>query len=256
MTGLSDPATAPEARVARRPARAEVIGSLLRPPLLLEALAEIYPREHSMAYAEERAKDRSRLDEIAEKEIERVVARQVEAGLDVVTDGEFRRVLYTNSLQDAIEGLRPGPKRRTFRTASGEEVETAPIPRAEARLRKVGSPLAREAALLARADSTSLQGHASGRVMVPLTGKLRPRPDRSLLRVSRRADGRRARNPAGTDRRGHRRGCALHPARLPPLRQPPERGPPRGAAQLGCRPGHLPRARARRRPQGHRRLPF
>jgi 5-methyltetrahydropteroyltriglutamate--homocysteine methyltransferase len=150
MTGLSDPATAPEARVARRPARAEVIGSLLRPPLLLEALAEIYPREHSMAYAEERAKDRSRLDEIAEKEIERVVARQVEAGLDVVTDGEFRRVLYTNSLQDAIEGLRPGPKRRTFRTASGEEVETAPIPRAEARLRKVGSPLAREAALLAQ----------------------------------------------------------------------------------------------------------
>ena len=102
-----------------------------------------------MAYEEERAKDRSRLDEIADEEIRRVVARQIEIGLDVVTDGEFRRVLYTNSLQDAIEGLRPGPKGRVFTTAGGEEVETAPVPLAHARIRKAGSPIAREAAFLA-----------------------------------------------------------------------------------------------------------
>jgi methionine synthase II (cobalamin-independent) len=145
------------AAVARRPARgaarAEVVGSLLRPPRLLEAMARIYAPDHVMAYAEERAKDRSELQAIAEEEIRRVVARQIDAGLDVVTDGEFRRLLYTNSLQDAIDGLAPGEHGRIFRSASGEEIETPPNPRVAGRLHKVDSPPAREAAFLAQTTS-------------------------------------------------------------------------------------------------------
>ncbi|MCL2430650.1 MAG: hypothetical protein FWD12_15605 [Alphaproteobacteria bacterium] len=132
----------------RHPARAEVIGSLLRPPRLLQAMEDLYAPGHLMAYAEDRARDHSRADAIADEEIRRVVARQIDAGLDVVTDGEFRRLLYTNSLQDAIEGFAPGPKGRTFRAPSGEVFDTPPLPVASARLRKVGSPAAREAAYL------------------------------------------------------------------------------------------------------------
>ncbi len=149
---LTDPLPAGE-RQAGTHARAEVVGSLLRPRRLLDALAEVYPRDHVMAYAEEREKDRSRLQAIAEDEIRRVVARQVDIGLDVITDGEFRRFLYTNSLQDAVDGLAPGAHGRIFRTASGEEVETPPNPRVAGPLRKIDSPLAREAAFLARTTS-------------------------------------------------------------------------------------------------------
>ncbi|HUA06583.1 MAG TPA: hypothetical protein VMB27_21940, partial [Solirubrobacteraceae bacterium] len=149
---LTDPLLASQ-RQARTHARAEVIGSLLRPRRLLDALAEVYPEDHVMAYAQEREKDRSRLQAIAEEEIRRVVARQIDVGLDVVTDGEFRRFLYTNSLQDAVDGLVPGEHGRVFRTASGSQVETPPNPRVAGPLRKVDSPLAREAAFLARTTS-------------------------------------------------------------------------------------------------------
>jgi 5-methyltetrahydropteroyltriglutamate--homocysteine methyltransferase len=137
-----------ELAAPRRPARAEVIGSLLRPPRLLDALSELYAPGHLMAYADDRARDRSHADGIADEEIRRVVARQVDAGLDVVTDGEFRRLLYTNSLQDAIDGFTPGEKGRTFRAPTGEVFDTPPLPVASARLRKVGSPAARDAEFL------------------------------------------------------------------------------------------------------------
>jgi 5-methyltetrahydropteroyltriglutamate--homocysteine methyltransferase len=133
---------------ARSPARAEVIGSLLRSERLLAALADVYSENHVMAYAEERERDRSELQGIAEEEIRRVVARQIDAGLDIVSDGEFRRFLYTNSLQDAVDGLAPGEHGRVFRTASGEEIETPPNPRVAGPLRKVDNPLAREVAFL------------------------------------------------------------------------------------------------------------
>ncbi len=136
-------------REARAPARAEVIGSLLRPRRLLDALAAVYPPDHMMAFAEDRARDRSELDAVADEEIRRVVGRQVDIGLDVVTDGEFRRLLFTNSLQDAVDGLEPGSKGRIFRTPGGQEFETPPIPVVSARLRKAVSPAAREAAFLA-----------------------------------------------------------------------------------------------------------
>src|ERR1700689_2569215 len=101
------------AQTPRRPARAEVIGSLLRPPRLLQAMEGLYAPGHLLAYADDRARDPSRADAIADEEIRRVVARQIDAGVDVVTDGEFRRLLSTTSLQDAIEGFTPGAKGRT-----------------------------------------------------------------------------------------------------------------------------------------------
>jgi 5-methyltetrahydropteroyltriglutamate--homocysteine methyltransferase len=102
-----------------------------------------------MAYADDRARDHSRLDAIADEEIRRVVARQIETGVDVVSDGEFRRVLYTNSLVNAIDGFEPGTSSRTFRTPNGDVFESPPLPLAAGPLRKISSPPARDAAFLA-----------------------------------------------------------------------------------------------------------
>jgi 5-methyltetrahydropteroyltriglutamate--homocysteine methyltransferase len=107
----------------RHPARAEVVGSLLRPPRLLEGAPQ----------------------EIVDEEIRAAVARQIDLGLDVVSDGEFGRAAFTHSFYDAIEGIDPDPVPVRFRNAAGETVVYRGVPRIGGRLRKVDSPLAREA---------------------------------------------------------------------------------------------------------------
>jgi methionine synthase II (cobalamin-independent) len=119
----------------RRPARAEVVGSLLRPPELLAAV--------------EKRSDPTHLGAIAGPAIERVVKRQIELGLDVVSDGEFRRWMFLNSFYDAVEGIATDRSEVEFRNERGETVVLT-VPSIEARLRKVDSPAAREAALLAQ----------------------------------------------------------------------------------------------------------
>ena len=47
--------------------------------------------------------------------------RQIDCGLDVVTDGEFRRWMFMNSFYDAVDGVRTG-KSVTFRNDRGEDV--------------------------------------------------------------------------------------------------------------------------------------
>jgi 5-methyltetrahydropteroyltriglutamate--homocysteine methyltransferase len=101
----------------RHPARAEVVGSLLRPQ-----------RMHDV-----------------DEEVRAVVARQIDLGLDVVTDGEFGRAAFTHSFYDAIEGIDPSPVPVRFRNAAGATVVYTGVPRITGRLRKVDSPLAREA---------------------------------------------------------------------------------------------------------------
>ena len=113
----------------RSPARAEVVGSLLRPPRLLEA----------------RAADDAALPEIVDAEVRAAVQRQIDLGLDVVTDGEFGRAAFTHSFYDAIEGIEPSPVPVRFRNAAGDKVLYSGVPRICGRLRKVDNPLVRDA---------------------------------------------------------------------------------------------------------------
>ena len=133
--------------VPRRPARAEVVGSLLRPTALREAIDTFYERGHSAVLDEEREKDRTALREIEEKAIRGAVQRQIDLGLDVVTDGEFRRWMFMNSFYDAVSGIRTG-KTVTFRNDRGEDVELA-VHEVVEPLEQVDSPGAREAAFMA-----------------------------------------------------------------------------------------------------------
>jgi 5-methyltetrahydropteroyltriglutamate--homocysteine methyltransferase len=131
----------------RLPARAEVVGSLLRPRALREAIDTFYERGHSAVLVEERAKDRATLTEVENAAIRETVQRQIDLGLDVVTDGEFRRWMFLNSFYDAVSGVRTG-KAVTFRNARGEDVELAVHEIVEP-LKQVDSPAAREAAFMA-----------------------------------------------------------------------------------------------------------
>jgi 5-methyltetrahydropteroyltriglutamate--homocysteine methyltransferase len=131
---------------SRHPARAEVVGSLLRPPALRKAIDDFYERGHSAVLAEERDKDRSALREVEDDAIRDAVRRQIDLGVDVVTDGEFRRWMFMNSFYDAVSGVRTG-KTVTFRNDRGDDVELA-VHEIVAPLRQVESPAAREAAFL------------------------------------------------------------------------------------------------------------
>lgn len=80
-----------------RPYRADHVGSLLRPADLLQARTA--HAEGHMALAELRQhEDRAILE---------VLALQRQVGLDVVTDGEFRRGSWLTSMAEAVEGFVP-----------------------------------------------------------------------------------------------------------------------------------------------------
>lgn len=74
---------------------ADVIGSLLRPPELIEA------RTRSAAGAI----DASRLREIEDRAVCDAIAMQEAAGLEVVTDGEMRRQSFQSQMTAAVEGF-------------------------------------------------------------------------------------------------------------------------------------------------------
>ena len=133
-------------RRARTPARAETVGSLLRPATLRAAVARYYDEGHSGVLAEDRAKDASELRAIEDEAIREAVRRQIACGLDVVTDGEFRRWMFMNSFYDAVAGVRT-EKTVSFRNADGEDVQLR-IHEIVDRLRPVDSPGAREAAFM------------------------------------------------------------------------------------------------------------
>jgi 5-methyltetrahydropteroyltriglutamate--homocysteine methyltransferase len=71
--------------------RADQIGSLLRPPDLLQA-------RQSGANAE-------RLRDLEDQHIQRVFAKQKELGFEIFTDGELRRRNFMSDFTDAVEGF-------------------------------------------------------------------------------------------------------------------------------------------------------
>lgn len=78
--------------------RADNIGSLLRPQELLDARA---------AYRERRI-DSKQLREVEDRSILKALELQRAAGVEVFTDGEYRRDIFTADITRAVEGLVPG----------------------------------------------------------------------------------------------------------------------------------------------------
>jgi 5-methyltetrahydropteroyltriglutamate--homocysteine methyltransferase len=100
--------------------RADHVGSLLRPKALLEA----WDAHERGELAEER------LIEVEDQAILEVLKLQRDAGVDVVTDGEFRRLSWLSNLHDAAEGLsrKDEPGYPPFWRGPGETVANAEMP--------------------------------------------------------------------------------------------------------------------------------
>jgi 5-methyltetrahydropteroyltriglutamate--homocysteine methyltransferase len=80
---------------SKPPFRADHVGSLLRPSAIKEARAK---RERGEINAGE-------LERIEDREIEKVIRRQEEVGLQAVTDGEFRRAFWNYDFLGKLDGV-------------------------------------------------------------------------------------------------------------------------------------------------------
>ena len=73
----------------------DVVGSLLRPPKLLKAREAL--EAGNLSHVEFKA--------IEDKAVDQAVALQEEAGLEIVTDGEMRRLSFQSQMTEAVEGF-------------------------------------------------------------------------------------------------------------------------------------------------------
>ena len=133
--------------MVRSPARAEVVGSLLRPESLKSAVTSFYGEGHRAMLDDERSKEADGLHGLEDQAIAEVVLRQIELGLDVVTDGEFRRYMFLNSFWDAVRGFATDDNPVEFRDDSGETV-VWDVHKVVDRLEWIDSPASREAAFM------------------------------------------------------------------------------------------------------------
>lgn len=97
--------------------RMDVVGSLLRPQVLKDARRRFDAGEA----------DSRELQEVQEATIRGVVAMQEDAGLDVLTDGEFRRLNFQDSFGACVEGFRSESAR--METLEAQSREGKPLQR-------------------------------------------------------------------------------------------------------------------------------
>ncbi|MCJ7840012.1 5-methyltetrahydropteroyltriglutamate--homocysteine S-methyltransferase [Lederbergia sp. NSJ-179] len=79
----------------KAPFRADHVGSLLRPESIHQARKDFH----------EGAITAEQLHEIETKEIKRIIDKQIEAGLELVTDGEFRRRFWHTDFLEHLTGI-------------------------------------------------------------------------------------------------------------------------------------------------------
>lgn len=85
--------------------RADQVGSLLRPPALLQARAD---------FAEQRS-TRAQLRAAEDAAVLAALALQREVGIDIFTGGEYRRAAWSAAIRESVEGLVPDPDPPTRR---------------------------------------------------------------------------------------------------------------------------------------------
>jgi 5-methyltetrahydropteroyltriglutamate--homocysteine methyltransferase len=110
---------------ATPPFRADHVGSLLRPPALIEA-------RHK---AREGTIEASELRSIEDRAIREVVRFQEDIGLSVITDGEFRRGAFFSHFVKTVEGMMVKATPFTFSNDAGDTAQ-AYAPYAAGRLKR------------------------------------------------------------------------------------------------------------------------
>jgi 5-methyltetrahydropteroyltriglutamate--homocysteine methyltransferase len=138
-------------RSARTIARAEPVGSLLRNAQITAQIEKVF--EGSTTYVRPLVLDRrveqiAELNRLADTAARDLVQRQIDAGLDVVTDGEQRRSTFIGSFYDSVDGLAEPESRLTAVNDSGESYDNFGEPLFIDRVRKAYAPAAEEAAFM------------------------------------------------------------------------------------------------------------
>ena len=130
--------------------RADNIGSLLRPPELLQARA---------AYREGKLQ-RDQLRDIEDRSILKALELQKAAGVEVFTDGEYRRDIFTADITQAVDGLVPGKVTVSFewRGAGSELAKESK----EGNLQFIVGGKLRKKGRFTPGEATFLQQHAPG----------------------------------------------------------------------------------------------
>ena len=146
------------------PYRADHVGSLLRPPELLDARARF--TEGQLPEAQ--------LLQIENESVLKALELQRQAGIDVFTDGEYRRSGWSAAAAGAIEGLvqvEGSPIRRIFAEWRGPE--PAEINQALARAQSmVAAEKVRKTRRFVARDAAFLHEHAPGPWKVTLPGPM------------------------------------------------------------------------------------
>ena len=121
--------------------RADHVGSLLRPAQVKEAKAAFLEGRQTL----------EELEKVEDEAILAALAQQKRSGVDVYTDGEFRRSGFQNDLLDAVEGFVPTQDPavvRIWQGPGGEPQEQGTRQVVAAKLKHVGRMTARQSKFL------------------------------------------------------------------------------------------------------------
>jgi 5-methyltetrahydropteroyltriglutamate--homocysteine methyltransferase len=144
--------------------RAEHVGSLLRPPALLAARAD-----HDAGTITPEA-----LRRVEDASVREALDLQRRVGIDVFTDGEYRRASWSAVAAGALEGLVPvtgSPIRRIFAEWRGPNAEEANTAAAQVRTLVAGARL-RQTRRFVAPDAAFLRQHAPGPWKITLPGPM------------------------------------------------------------------------------------
>jgi 5-methyltetrahydropteroyltriglutamate--homocysteine methyltransferase len=148
------------------PYRADHVGSLLRPPELLQARTD---------FAEGRISE-EQLRQAEDAAVLRALDLQKQAGIDVFTEGEYRRAGWSTAVAEAVEGLveveaGEHPMQRILGAWQGPSAELANAGLTATRRRVAGARL-KQVRRLAATEATFLSQHAPGPWKITMPGAL------------------------------------------------------------------------------------
>jgi 5-methyltetrahydropteroyltriglutamate--homocysteine methyltransferase len=101
----------------KAPVHSEVVGSLLRPQELLDARTQLEADEIS----------HTEFKRVEDAAVDDALALQEEIGLDVVSDGELRRVSWAGHFVEALDGLVGEPQTASMQRWRNDEGDQVPL---------------------------------------------------------------------------------------------------------------------------------
>jgi 5-methyltetrahydropteroyltriglutamate--homocysteine methyltransferase len=146
------------------PYRADHVGSLLRPPELLQARTDF----------SEGRRTADQLREAEDAAVLKALEVQKQAGVDVFTEGEYRRAGWSTAVADSVEGLvevDDHPTRRLLGAWQGPSADLANSSITSMRRRVAGARL-RQVRRLADREAQFLSRHAPGAWKITMPGPL------------------------------------------------------------------------------------